>query len=336
MRRRPLAVAIAVTIVFTACTGGTTGSHRTSEAVATSPVAGATNAQGTSTPGSSPTGSSEAALDGTILFSLVFGIDGSHGSQLMTVHPDGTGLVALTNRDLGSASDPAWSADGRSVLFDIQDGPRGAQHIYSMPATGGTPTQLTSGKVVDRDPTASPDGEHILFARANPIDTPTSLYVMDPDGSHLRRITRGTGSDGDWKPSFSPDGTRIAFIRDGALAVANADGSHIREVVGRDAGVASPHWSPDGGSLVYDDTSADHAGTGIVRASGGAPRLIGAFLGDVSWSPDSTRIIGTFWQAGQPYVALVTMNLDGSDQTEIWHPHPDRNIFTDLPTWFAT
>jgi len=257
----------------------------------------------------------------------------------MTVHADGTGLTQLTGLGLGFASHPEWSANRRSILFDLQRGKR-VVHIYSIPATGGGLTQLTRGRVVDWTPGASPDGRRIAFSRAVPKHpggsaySPWSIYLMDVDGSHLTRITTGSGSDGDTFPTFSPDGSLIAFNRNGAIDVMNADGSGIRQLVGPAAEAEGLNWSPDGRSIVYHGKDA----TAIVPVDGGAPEPIG-FMGDPTFSPDGTLVLAnSFYQepSGDKYVGLVTTKLDGSDLAVVWHPQPNKDIWPTYPTWAAT
>jgi TolB protein len=81
----------------------------------------------------------------------------------------------------------------------------------------------------------SPDGRRILFAstRDTRDDDNPELYVMNADGSNMRRLTRRPGFEGFL--SWSPDGRRIAFSDYAAkprwaFFVMNADGSGVRQV----------------------------------------------------------------------------------------------------------
>src|SRR5947207_2213016 len=61
----------------------------------------------------------------------------------------------------------------------------------------------------------------------------TDIYTMNPDGTDVRQLTRG--HDTDLRPSWSPDGSRFAFVRGGSdgprnIFVARADGSQVRQI----------------------------------------------------------------------------------------------------------
>ena len=77
----------------------------------------------------------------------------------------------------------------------------------------------------------------------------SQIYTVHPDGSGRMQLTHA--NNGAWDPTFSPDGSEIAFVRDGragsSIAVMNADGGG-RHRVGTDTGHDNyaPTWTPDG------------------------------------------------------------------------------------------
>jgi Tol biopolymer transport system component len=109
------------------------------------------------------------------------------------------------------------------------------------------------------------DGRWIAFGR-DPAPGDNGIWLMRPDGSDLRRLTRNPyagaecGCDGD--PAFSPDGKRISFVRvraerrgRGALFVMNRDGSNVRRLTPWtfDPGV-NHTWEPDISLILVSST----------------------------------------------------------------------------------
>jgi Tol biopolymer transport system component len=110
------------------------------------------------------------------------------------------------------ASQPAWSPDGKRILFVKRHG-RWLSSPFVADADGSNVTPLKHDPGPDIfEPTWSPDGKRIAYAQENapPSRTP-QIFVMNEDGSDVRQLTH----DPDWEycrhPSWSPDGRRIAF-----------------------------------------------------------------------------------------------------------------------------
>src|SRR6185436_6489451 len=89
--------------------------------------------------------------------------------QLVTVAPDGTGRVQLTN-DGRTYAAPNWSPDGRTIVYAAQSDPNLDPTIELLAAGGGTPTRLATARrsVLFAgpgfvQPTWSPDGSKIAF-----------------------------------------------------------------------------------------------------------------------------------------------------------------------------
>ncbi len=102
----------------------------------------------------------------------------------------------------------------------------------------------------------SPDGEKIAFVTKR--DGNFDLYVMNADGSGLRRLTRGAAWDGG--PAWSPDGRKFAFVskRDGndEVSVINVDGTGLRNLTRSPAQDGHPKWSSDARKIASSATAA--------------------------------------------------------------------------------
>jgi len=75
------------------------------------------------------------------------------------------------------------------------------------------------------------------------------IYTAAADGSDPLRLTDNSVPDTD--PAYSPDGTKIAFVRANDIWVMNADGSAAVAITGPEGPDSQPAWSPDGSRIVY-------------------------------------------------------------------------------------
>ncbi len=75
------------------------------------------------------------------------------------------------------------------------------------------------------------------------------LFTMSLRGGSPTQLTASEKPISD--PQWSPDGRRLAFVRDDEVWVVEADGSRLTAVAGKPAGGRSPRWSPDGHRLAF-------------------------------------------------------------------------------------
>src|SRR5688572_27965362 len=75
------------------------------------------------------------------------------------------------------------------------------------------------------------------------------LFVLSLRGGYPTRLTASEKPISD--PQWSPDGRRLAYVRDDELWVMEADGSLVTRVVGKPGGGRQPRWSPDGHRLGF-------------------------------------------------------------------------------------
>lgn len=158
--------------------------------------------------------------------------------------------LPLTGSD---ASDDATPAAQRAVLAYASNG-----DVFVIRSGHEEPEQLTVTPEQELSPALSPDGRTIVFERIEGPDSATrwGLHSISVEGGAPARLTSGDRESGyDRSPAWSPDGSRIAFVRhvakgteilgtDAAVVVMNADGSGQREVTERPGGRGSSGLVP--------------------------------------------------------------------------------------------
>jgi TolB protein len=201
--------------------------------------------------------------------------------RVFLVGLDGTDPHQLT---AGSSLEiqPAWAPDGQQlVLARLVD-----KHfdLFTAALDGSLGTRVTHSEGADAvEPSWSPDGQLILYTRME--NEHGDLWVVNPDGSSAKALLEGEHDDS--SASWSPDGTQVAFVRDGHVAVANADGSDVRLLTGADSSNDwRPSWSPDGTRILF---SREPGAILVVDSDGEnlAPVKTDAPAAGASWVPTS-------------------------------------------------
>jgi Tol biopolymer transport system component len=183
-----------------------------------------------------------------------------HVNDVFVMRPDGSGVKRLT-RSKGVSGDAAWSPSGRLIAFDSDRGDRkGRSAIYVVNANGRRVRRVTDpGRPLsDYEPRFSPDGTHLVFARARGTadNAPAALFTVRLNGRSLHRLTPFAlhvgGSD------WSPNGKQIVFEAYpsgayGDVYVVDATGGTPVNLTHDTTGQADPVWSPDGQKILFLD-----------------------------------------------------------------------------------
>jgi Tol biopolymer transport system component len=202
-----------------------------------------------------------------------------------------------------SAANTSRTAVGE-IAFSVHHGDGDAPwDIYVVRTDGRWVVNKTTTRLDEDDPVWSPDGRHIAFEGWTiPGGADTRIYTMNPDGTHRRRLARGS------RPQWSPDGRRIAYEGGERVYVMNVDGTG-KKLLARGGG---PRWSPDGKQIAFTGRSND---VYIVNAGGGGQRRV-TRTGDNdvgAWAPGRKIVFAhSAINGGGPASGIYIVNADGT------------------------
>jgi dipeptidyl aminopeptidase/acylaminoacyl peptidase len=208
------------------------------------------------------------------------------------------------------------SPDGGTVAF-VSD-VTGAPELWTIPAKGGWPTQLTSLNERVGDVYWSPDGKWLVFTSDYGGNERRDLYRVPAGGGAVEKLTDTLLSESEPRPS--PDGKRLAFVADPdaefdfQLHVMDLETRKVTRLTKEAVKVGSPLWSPDGRTIAVTRSGDDQKGDLLLidAATGAkvavAPPVKGTILWPGEFAPDgkSLAVIATN-AAGFDQLALVKL-----------------------------
>jgi Tol biopolymer transport system component len=293
----------------------------------------------------SPTPESPAvSLEGRIAFSrYTYQFD---NADIYVMNADGTGVERLTDNPAYDVS-PAWSPNGTRIAFASDRD--GDYDLYVMNADGSGVERLANIPWHEADPAWAPDGETIafLFPVGDPSSVPVKdipqnfndlpqIGVMNADGTGVSRLDSDREREYSSGPSWSPDGTKIAFVRESGgmntdIYIMNRDGTGVERLTDDPAKEVAPEWSPDGTKIAFQSDRDDGHEIYVMNADGtGAAKVTDspAMVALPSWSPDGTALAFINNKDNEMYV----IGADGTGVTRL----TDDRVFDDDPDWSPT
>ncbi len=301
-----LAILLAVVLLASAaCATGTVSSGTSA-----SPAAASTSTPLAATPVFTPV----AVLAGEPW--IVYGwprVTGDGRWAIFLMRPDGSGAHEIAADVPGEHKGPAWSSDGSKLAFVVQDTDHPEGSIWTANADGSGAALLSAGgtecPVGLFHPAWSADGTKLAVVCYPGGDDRESIAVLDVATKSLRRLADFTHPESlDTAPTWSPDGTSIAF--------------------------AIQHWDPTG-------TFLDWTVVATVPAMGGDVHQLtdpAAFMTHPDWRPDGTALVMNSYDLGNiastPNASnLYTIKLDGSGLRQITHSSVDGLMRIGTPNW---
>ncbi|SMQ64566.1 Imidazolonepropionase [Altererythrobacter xiamenensis] len=247
---------------------------------------------------------------------IAFTSDRGGGDNIWVMNADGSDKRQLTKEDFRLLNQPSWSPDGRFIAAKkhfTTGRSLGTGEIWMYHVSGGGGVQVVerANEALQKElgePIFSPDGSAIYYTR-NTTPGNTFIYAQDSNAGifaiekhdlETGEVTTAVdGYGGAVRPTPSPDGKSIAFVR------REKDQSQL--------------WIKDIASgqerKVYDKLDLDVQETWAV--TGVYPNM--------DWTPDSRSIV--FWAGGK----LNRINADGSGFAEIPFTVSDTRGVADVP-----
>jgi len=198
--------------------------------------------------------------DGALLLCETFSNDGSQNGIHTIRSADGGGLAQITSNPGGDDVPGGWSPNGKRIVFQRFDSNFNSEGLFVVNTNGTGLKQITPPGFDDLSSAGrwSSQGNEIVFSVHVTPDVHSSIWVVHADGSGLHEINvppasacggrdDDPGALGCNSPTWSPDGTKIAFVRalsndvDGEIYTVNADGTGLTQVTNA-PGSQSPDW----------------------------------------------------------------------------------------------
>lgn len=197
-------------------------------------------------------------------------------------------------------------------------------------------------------PSWSFDGTKLLYNRTTSLDPDQEIYLTNADGTGNRQITFNFFND--YKPHWSPDGTRAVFFRlfntsDIEIFTINTDSPNngINEIrlTDDDCLNRDPSYSPDGTKIVFSKFCANETASGIYTMDTDGTNQFQLTVGnDISpaWRPDGTQIVfvrnGNLWivNATGTSVVQLTFDLQRPYYSPVYSPDGEKIAFSRSPS----
>ncbi len=156
--------------------------------------------------------------------------------------------------DIVAMSSPAWSPDGRKLVFAALT-VEGTSDLYILDFDTQEHYAITRDRYLENDPDWSPDGRYIVFSSdrtTTGYEGHENLFLYDLETGAVRYLTYGPWRDFD--PAWSPDGRWVVFVSDRSglydlyLVDREGRGGRLTNYTG---GLFDPDWLPDGRGVVF-------------------------------------------------------------------------------------
>jgi Tol biopolymer transport system component/DNA-binding winged helix-turn-helix (wHTH) protein len=227
--------------------------------------------------------------------------------------------VTFDNRPLAGLT---WAAPCGDLIYASIRGSSAA--LWRVPASGGTPSIVSDAGLMAYSPSVSRNGSELAYQQAVGKDNIWRLTVRDgyrvPGNATIAIAAKGRKL----RPSFSPDGKKIAFESDrlGSMEIWTCDsrGINCAEITSLHGTAGTARWSPDGKTIAFEYHPGEHADVYVVDVAGGAPRRIPTMPGAdnlaPSWSRDGRWLYFSSKRGSEPF-QLWKVPISGGSPVQV-------------------
>jgi Tol biopolymer transport system component/DNA-binding winged helix-turn-helix (wHTH) protein len=259
--------------------------------------------------------------DGSTI-AFVRGITAGVVEDLYVVPVTGGSPKRLTFDNTWILGPPAWTSDGRDIVFSSRRG--GLASLWRISASGGTSRPVPGVGALAAFPSISSKSNQLAYQQ---MDRKADIWQLN-----LREEKHRQGPPGvvisqkgqNSRPHFSPDGKRIVFESDrlgyAEIWACDSDGSNCGQLTSLRGTAGAARWSPDGRFIAFEFRPKEHSEVYLLDVGSGVPRLLdtlpGADNGGPNWSRDGKHIYFYSDRGGGPF-QLWKIQLDGGTPVQV-------------------
>jgi Tol biopolymer transport system component len=201
----------------------------------------------------------------------------------------------------------AWSASGKDIIYSASRS--GSEALWRVPVAGGTPQAVSSAGLIALSPTIPRKGNQLAFQQEVAKDNIMRLGVRGPLALSVHPTIAIAAKGWKMRPSFSPDGKRIAFESDRLgfmdIWICSSNGINCMQVTSLRGTAGTARWSPDGQTLAFEYHPGERAEIYTVDVAGGSPRQLSTISGAdnlaPNWSRDGRWLYFSSKRGGEPF-----------------------------------